>query len=480
MEDISKNIHDMTNKELKDSIIKFNLDKLKSINNSSYLNAFGAILSLRKALEDKQGEKYINKLSEADIFRRDINTGINLINDIKNKKNYYDNLNKAISIRKELYDFLNIVKGYYVELSYMGEMIDFHMIDFSKNNAHNKAQNLNIDKIVELIERTLEEWKVDYNTYTYIISQITYFLPMKLTKSKYFNIIENSLKRNLKDLNKLQLEDKIEFYKREWDSSLQFGYGVSFDVFFTKIQEFKKINLKEKTSQELKEIVKSIIDITKEINELYNFILILGLTYNMIITIYTADSSSLDKEILDIKDQWNKLLISNSKSELEAFLRLNQATIQESEKQTLSSIEVFHELNIEAASRENFIDNEIEDIFLYTRKVLTYYNDYNLSNIDLLLSENVEKVSKDYIDQSIDNLIGYFKRSLDKMNEDEKKVRIKKILSLIELPFANINEFKEYIRYSLSKVSSNEELDYIVSNILNFLNDIKNNTRHKG
>lgn len=473
MEDSRKEIYNMDNKELKDNIIQFNLDKLKSINNSSYLNTFGAILSLKKALEDKQEKKYINKLSETDTFRKYINTGIDLINGIKNRKNHNDGLDKAIGIRKELYDFLNIVKGYYVELSYIVEIIDYHKINLMIKNSDSNVQDFNIDKIVDLVDRTLIEWKVDYNMYIYIISQTTHLLPMKLTKSKYLNIIENAFKRNFKGLNELQLEDKINYYKREWDSSLQFGYGVSFDIFFTKIQELKRINLNDKTSKELDEIVKSTIDITKEINELYNFILISGLAYNMIIAIYLENSYSLDKDILDIKDKWNKVLISNNESELEDFLKLNQDKIKETEKQTLSSIEIFNELNIEATRRENFIDKEMEDIFLHTRKILTYYNDYNLSNIDLLLSENIERLPKDYIDQSIDNLIGYFKRSLDKMDEDEKKVRIKRMIYLIELPFSNTNEFKEYIRYSLSKISSKQELDFVVSNILNFLKDIK-------
>ena len=54
MEESKMSISNMEDYELKQAIIKLNNDKLKNINNSSYLNAFGAITSLTTILDKRE------------------------------------------------------------------------------------------------------------------------------------------------------------------------------------------------------------------------------------------------------------------------------------------------------------------------------------------------------------------------------------------------------------------------------------------
>lgn len=480
MEEFKQKVTNMSNLELKENIIKFNLDKLNNINKSSYLNAFGAIMSLKNVLDKREELDYINNLSEVDLFKEYLNTAIRLIDEFIYEKKRTVNLESALNIRKELYTILKIVEGYYIELSYVGEIVDNRSMIINAQDSYSGNNSiLDIEKTIKLIENKLELSKGDYTMYNYVVSQIINFIPIKITKHKYLNIIENCLKRNLKSSTTQEVEDKINYYKSQWDSSLQYGYGVKFDKYFAKIQKLKNINLKDKNLEELQDIANQIINLTKDINELYNFILILGLTYNMIITIHLGKEIQLEEDILEIKKHWNDALNTNDKNTIDKFIKLNEEKIRETEKNTIAYIEEFQELNKEAIKRDNFPDDELEDIFLYTKEILTYYNDYNLENMDVLLSKDNELVSSEYLDESINSLIGYIKRSFIRMDNIERKVRMKKLLSLVELPFSNIQEFKNYIRYSLDdKVSSTKETKFIIENILGFIQSIQDKTNY--
>lgn len=334
--------------------------------------------------------------------------------------------------------------------------------------------DLNLEDLTSLIENALEASKGDYENYNYIISAIVYSLPMRLTRDKYFNTIKTALIRNLENLNKSEVEDRVNYYKRQWDSSLQYGYGIHFGYYFAEIERFKKKKFNEKSLEELNEISEELKVLTGDLNELYNFVLILGLTYNMIISILLSEETAFSADLEELWGKWKKAIDSNNDDTTNKFLELNKKAIQESEKTIVSSLSEFEELNKEALRREDFDESQLNTIFFHTKKILTYYNDYNLSNLDLLLSNDKEETSPFYLDQSINSLIQYMSRTMVEMPNLERKVRMKKLLSLVELPFRNIEEFKDYIKYSLDKRNTPEgEIKIITNYIVNFLSSIK-------
>lgn len=476
MKDYRHKIVKLTNDQLKDNIINLNKDKLEAIKESSYLNGFNTILTLRSILQDDKKRSYLRNISEVNIFKRYINKAIGLINHSIDEKEGGNLLKEALDIRKDLYDLSKIIEGYFIELSHVGRIVDEHRIGINIKSQYKEKglTPVNIEEIVKFIEKNLEESKNNYGRYNYIISEVVYSLPMRVTKEKYFNIIKRSLTRNLDNSNKYEVEDKINYYKRHWDSSLQYGYGVSFDYYFTRIEKLKKTKLKEKDLEELDEIVTELILLTKEINELYNFVLILGLTYNMIISIYLSEKIKPSMKVEEIWKEWKNVIEANDKDFINEFLEKNTRRIESNEKNIVAFLSEFEELNREALGREDFEEEELNDIFLYTKNILTYYNDYNLSDLDLLFSNNGKIASSFYLEQSINSLITYISRSMSKMSNIERKTRMRKILSLVELPFDNINQFKEYIRYSLDKRNnSQEKIKFTTDYIVYFLSNMK-------
>lgn len=290
MSKIEKEILDMTNLEIRDRILSLNNEQLSLIKEASYLNSFNSLVSLKIDFE-----------SISQITNLELNEEINLLNDYMNKaidliKDYVDkkaeneerhNLEDIISMRQELYDLSSSIEGYFIELSYIGMLVDDYALKILVKRDYENIvyDDRKVENLLDRIKASLSEAKEDYNKYIYIISQIILATPMRMIKDNYFNVVKNSLIRNFKNYRNSEVEKKIKEYKKAFDSSTTDGYGIKFDCYFTKIQKIRNISFANKGLEDLSPIVEEIINLTKELNILFDFILRLGLVMNMIIVI---------------------------------------------------------------------------------------------------------------------------------------------------------------------------------------------------
>jgi hypothetical protein len=477
MNKIENNIDDMTNLQIKENIISLNQKQLKSIKNASYLNVFNSIITLKEILEEKEtlddsrfnGEldnfyKYIDK------FIKTTTKSFNLIG--STEKIDLEDIN---TIRQELYDSLAIAEGYLIELSYVGEFVDQHGIKvLAKTNYSNTAyEGKKIDELLVMINHILTESKNDYNKYIYIISEIIGILPMRLVKDNYYNIIKDTITRNFKSYNKIQIENQINDYKKQFDSSTRDGYGTRFDYYFREIQKLRRIDLKDTSLDDLSDIVNEIIRVTKEINELLDFILRLGLVSNMNMVIELTKEIDISLEMENIFEQWNQVLKNRDKDEIKDFRIKMEKEIDNIEGDIFKDLDEFETLNTEILKREDFDVDELNEELIYTQKVLTYYNDSKLSDYSLINSIDNQIPINEYLEQSVESLIQYINRAIPKMNNIERKTRMRKLLSIIELPFSGMEDFLNYIKYSLdNRIIPTEEINFIIDHILYFLNEL--------
>ncbi|WP_353096671.1 hypothetical protein [Tissierella praeacuta] len=474
MINIEESVSKMSNEEIRDNIISLNKKQLKFIKESSYLNAFNAINTLRNKLKDRSKNENKGLISEINLLNYYINKIINLLNNsiYKSDENKDLQLEEILDIREEIYELSSIIDGYSIELSYVGELVDQYGIKIlSKKDYEHTPYNIKrVEELIAIINDTLDRFKDNYYKYIYVISQIILTMPMRLVKENYFNILKNTLMRNLRLYNKVQVESQINEYKKQFDSSIRDGYGTKFDYYFRGIQKLRNLELSDKNIDELDSIVKEIFNLTNEINEIFDFILRLGLVSNMVIVINLADNISVYDEINEIHEEWMKTI--TNENDVNNLKNTVEEKIKEIEKDIFADLDEFNALNSEALKREDFDYKELDEDLLHTKKVLTYYNDTNLSNHKVLFEEDNMQITQEYLDQIIDSLIQYINRSLTKMGNVERKVRMRKLLSKIELPFNGIDEFNNYIRYSLdNKVLSKEEINFTIDYINYFLED---------
>ena len=359
MTNLEEHISKMSNEEIRDNIMSLNTKQLKLIKESSYLNAFSAINTLKNTLKYKIKNDNMELTSEINLLDYYLNKTIGLLdNSIKyeSDNNIKLKLQEVMDIRQELYELSSIIDGYSIEIAYVGELADQHGIKILSNKDYDNVPYSikKVEDLITMINEVLSKFKDDYYKYIYVISQIISILPMRLVKENYFSIVKNTIMRNLKPYTKSQVESQINEYKKQFDSSIRDGYGTKFDYYFREIQKLRNINLSDKDIDGLDDIVKEIMRLTKEINEIFDFILRLGLISNMIIVINLTDRIAISKEIEDIYYNWIKVIWDEDKEKADELTDQIEKKIKEIEKEIFVDLEEFNILNSEALKQRGF------------------------------------------------------------------------------------------------------------------------------
>jgi hypothetical protein len=475
-------ISDKTNEELRDEILLLNNKQLLNISQMAYYDIISSSKNLLDVIRDNEFWREMNcerehkiLLQYMEILMESIKNSINPISSNERDKE----IEKLLKIRQDLYELGTIIEGYDIELSYIGEIVDqYSMKILSKTQYKGTELNdesTNINMLIGTIEKTLSEYRKDYKQFIELVSNIIRMIPMRMTKESYFSIIKSTLMRNFTNYSKSYIENQVNEYKKLFDSSLRDSYGTKFDSFFTQIQKLKNIELKSKTLEELESIVGDIIIIARNIAELHSLIIGLGLLVNRIIVVYlTVDLFDNLKEIEEIIYNWEDYLREKDENiinNMKSILALQAQNIEKELNATLNSYEL---IKREALKREGFYNEDLNKELLFTGKVLTYYNDIMFTDHKLLFSNDDQSITLNYLEQSIDSLIQYVNRTLSNMDNMERKIRMRRLLSVLELPFNGIEDFLIYIKNGLDeRVISKEEIYFTINYILYSLEELR-------
>ncbi len=474
MKKSEESINKLNNIELKENILLKNKEQLKNIEKSSYLNIFNSILGLGNLLEK---ERNLKNKKEIDLFYNKWEGSINFVNlfiEREKNKDGKKTIDKLIKIRKEIYDLSLIIDAYLIELEYLMKKIDEYglIILSEKDYKDTPYSNEKVEQLIENLEQILEKNKKDSKNYLYIISEIISILPMRLVKENYYNIIKKTLMRNFKNYNRSQVEVHINEYKRIFDSSSMYGYGTKFDYYFIEIQKIKNLNLKEKNLEDLSKLINRNTELEKSIRNTKNINFLLGLTTNMNIVIALVNNDLVKSEIQEIYSQWRNILENNNESNLKVFNKLVEKEIESVEKEIFNNLEEYEALNMEAIDRKDFRFDDLDEELMRTKRILTYYNDSEFRNSSIIFPEDEEIIDNEYLDQSIDSLIQYINRSISKMDKFERRIRMRNLLSKVELAFEGIDDFLDYVKYALNnKIVANEEINFKIDHIYYFIRE---------
>lgn len=465
MTDINEEIKKLNNKELEEKIINLNHNQLSIIKRASYLNAVYSINRVENHLDDEEKFKRDNYNAEAKELDEYIEEIKLLIRDLDK--------NKVLEIREKLFKKKNIIDGYLVEISYLSDLVDEYGISLLSNTKEFKHfHKESVDEIITIIHQELDETQGNYNKYMFIISEIINILPMRLVKQNYYDILSSTIKRNFINRNKTYVETKVDSYKKNFDSSTRDGYGIEFDYYFMEIHRIRREKLKEKTIEELSVYVSRIVELTEELNVLKELIQTCGNILNMLIVVDLLREIEVD--IDEFIDEWEEVSLLKDKKEISSFNRSIELELEKNEKELQKDVPYYEGLTIEVSKREGFNQDILDKELVKTREVLSYYNDLGFSSIEFLQSFDMEAVEESYIENSINSLFDYMNRSMDNIKNKERKIRMRNLMSIIELPFDNIKEFTDYIRYSLdSRVVDVRIINFKINQIKYFLNEIK-------
>ena len=283
-----ENIAKLSDGEIKEIILKSNDRQLSFFHTIAQCDVIMAYSQLENLIQKENIYEYIKNQDEKEILSNLYNRLINSFN--KNnldmtEKEIDEEIKELLEIRKELYSLISAMEGYEIELSYVIESLNYQMMKSSgkKEYKNIKIDDKEIEYIVDIIEGELNSSIHQYDAFIEKVSKVLGIVPFRMSKFKYFNIIESALKRNFSNYPLNHVETKIESYKLTFDSSLMGDYGVLFDYCFAEIQKFKNINFKTKSFVELENILDEMDILWNEILKIKTFIYIQGILSNKLI-----------------------------------------------------------------------------------------------------------------------------------------------------------------------------------------------------
>lgn len=475
----TKNLQDYTDEEIKDAIFLINKDQLSKVGIISMYSLMQRSASIIYSNTKNNIFEKIESQKEKKLLEEKYNE---LVCIITNLTQYYDQefdkdkkIEEIVSIRKELYNYFNSLNSYITEVSYINEICEYIL---TKKLVQKKYELYGFDEndldnlFVDLSKYLLDD-ENDFYILSKKISVLIKILPFRISKEKFFEIIINALKRNLMNYPKSFVNNEITNYKLLFNSKMDESYGIMFDEYFSKVQKYNNVKYSSLSEEELEKIIGETDDLGMEMELLSSFIIELGLITNKLIILCMTEVNINEEIVKDgIFNKWKEFLNSTGNEKIiDDLIKTLNIKIKKLEKAMNTSNEYLSEIVDESLKRNIDLDNELMNELLYTRKVLAYYNDINFEKNEVLISgDENEPVELDYLDDILLNFEEYINRNLSMMNNIERKIRMRRMLSSIEFPFDTPDDFMSYVQSSLDiRVTSKEEIILTLNKIYSLI-----------
>ena len=461
MKKIIENIND---DRLRKELLKTNRKQLSYIGDMSVVEIVEKFLKLEKDCErntDLIKEIGIESTEIIELYEniKDKVNNLEIIleledSDEKYKIDYYKNL------RKEIFELITGITAYLTEISYTNE-ITKEML--AKQNTINNCSDKNID--LDKFYRDVYGFIVKEEITAFEkISRLTSTIPMRISKQKFYDIVKESIIRELKNANKTKVDIKLNRYKSIFNGTLEVGYGSRFNLFFTRAQELKTFNLKEVSIDTVKEINEKTKSHLIDIYNIINIFTQCGMIINRFIVISSINDyfkkQEVNQNIISIINKLKDFNVNSNEKNREQILKICENNKVKLTKKMNDSNTYFGIVSNEYYKRSIKIDKELEEELVKTQNSLAYLNDIYLENEEMLVLKE-DMVDEVYLGQAVDNLIQYLDRNIKNMDSIQRKVRMRRVLATINNPFIKIEDFLIYLKSSIGINTPRWEIELV-------------------
>ncbi|QAT62288.1 hypothetical protein EQM13_12175 [Acidilutibacter cellobiosedens] len=399
----------------------------------------------------KEGEDIVSLYNEIK------NIGLNIEEQLKSSES---KLELVKNQRKEICEILNSLSAYDIEIDYIFENINYYIEKryikdkFSSEDTRPENSYTFFKNIYYYLNDNIK----DQEQLNDLIFNIVKILPFRITKYKFSDIIGDSLKEEIKGFPKKAAEFYIEKYKIIFNGTMERSYGVKFDNYFRRIEEFKVKNYEQCSNDELKKSFEDLTVIKNSITDLIHFVGILGILINKLIVIFSTKDlikNNIDEKILsEWALYWNNN--QNNKEHLITLLKEKSKDVYDNIKERAKNLEKLDEDHI---FREK-ADEELNRDLIIIEEIIYYLNDMKLDSLGFLPHNQRDPMTLDDSEQITENFIQYIFRNLPS-NNVQRKIRMRNLMAEIPYVFNNIDDLMSYINIALdSSVTSYEEAKY--------------------
>ena len=445
----------------------------------AYIELFNRNLYLKTLL--KENEQLVDELLEEDdkfksVYKRVETKALDLskVLDMEKIGETLD-LEDLKALRTDIVKLLRTLTAYSTEISYTHDIAkDILYKQFIKENKHEIDKTVDHQKFFDATSKFVME---DPNTSKNRIMDITNILPMRVTKAKYYDIISGAFKRNLNYSSKRQVDVVLDRYKTLLNGSLEPEYGLYFNRYFMKSQEARQVDFKNLSDEEINDIYEDSYKVIIEIGGIANIIREFGVIMNRLIAISILQEEILenikDYDMKSLTEAWENFAENENKETQTEVIKTYKSLFEKLDKEFKDTNSELQMLTRENLNRKNKIEDDLKSKLSKTQYILEYINDYSVDQEEILESDYQTIVETVYLDEAVDNLIKFIERNITDMESRQRRIRMKRLLTLTENAFKDPNKFFEYLANSIERISSKEELIATVNGVLEVITEYR-------
>ncbi len=423
-------------------------------------------LNLKFKVTDERILKIVNFVKQTtmdleEIISLDMEERINID---KNVKNY----------KKELLSIGEIFNSYLEEY----KMLLFYMkaAETKIYIKNNDADNFDFEEFFEDCEDFLDtDDEIEEKSK---ISKIISYIPMSLTKERFFDYIREAFERYEEEFLEISLDKYIDVLKREFNPFLNKECVELFPEVSKLMREYIEKLQKELTEAEFEIFIEQANELNDTLFQIYEYLDNLFHDLNYISAILTT---GIDMEYIagtnpvyvDLYNTCKMILNSEtSQEDKEIYTETLTELLNNHLGEVSDQKEAFDEKCIKKMEKyddEEFEDEELESL-RQLNDFLTNYEQQSLQSY--LFEESLEDtpVSKEYLKQKIEELIEDLRVKMTQLSAKERKVCMQNFMGLITCPWDK-DKLMDYLRVAMTVGSSVESRILAMNGIGNIMEE---------
>ncbi len=437
----------MSDEKLKEETLLINEELLES---TKVFNIKNAVMWLHRIeLSAKEGDMGISELQTYVLEEVDEMRTLIFMDKSEEKKLY-----SAFGIRRELYDSYRLMKAYDLFAVDVLEVLDYYALKaYTADGFQEKTSpEVALQRLKTQITYVLRELQHMPEKYFQTVRDVVHELPMNVTKEKVFDILGDSLRPVLNGCAEAYVEFELDKF-REMSSYRHYdGFGRRFRSIYDALSEIRELNISEKSAEELKHFM----SIVRQLIEGLRFYLArckeLGICINQLITCYQIRDEKASREIEEFFERYN-----NFRDRENYYERLEKSLAEDVKFQN-NKVASFNEANLAILSREEFDMEGLVSVLEKSREALLYYNDLGFVSEEALKRDAFYPLKGKQIEDRIQELIAQISKETETCPPLEKKIMLRRMISTLSVPFINMDDFIQYVDYSLSDPSMSSRM----------------------
>lgn len=391
--------------------------------------------------------------------------------------NFEERIIDIKELRKEIVQYIRLLSAYYTECSYIDEIVANKLE--VKGLAGKEAQRIDLQVFYKDVGRYLS---VDMEKIPYKMSRILAVLPFRMTKQLFLERVEQILKRVKKDSPARGWPTILQRYREHFDGSVYPLYGQGFCKIHETIEALKKTDYKNLSGEELRKMQKESGFILDHVAGLVQTFQSYCSITNRMLVLHEMKFKDFEKVLegeLVIPDIYKrftevKRLVDGKETtestveKLEALYEVCRGRAKDLYGHGKDFSEVFHRC-MEKLGWE--LNQPLENYLEISKGVMMITNDFEHEEYDWILGNISPLDGFPNQEDSIEAFIHFLQKDIQGMSTDFRRARMRKLLSVLPMPFPSPEEFFDYLKSSLEFNTTAGEKAWVAAKVYQVMED---------